>query len=268
MKSAEEDRQPRAAEVVGDDDPDRVLGAAALTPREDMRSPPAVPTTRRQRNVPQHREQRGEPDDDAEDRGRDVHADAEAEEERPGDPGAGAVVDVDEQALLRADAAGRERQQGREALHGEDEQRVVQARRHAERLEEEVDRGEAEDPRERLPRDDLADEAREVAEDRESLADALLEVLEPPERDHEQERADDEPDERDDQRLALVAERVAPVDLRQVGEDVEAGEDADRQRPGEDPGGDDACRRASRRSASRRASGRSSPRPGGGRGRA
>ena len=31
----------------------------------------------------------------------------------------------------------------------------------------------------------------------------------------------------DDRRLALVAERVAPVDLWQVGEDVEAGEDAD-----------------------------------------
>jgi hypothetical protein len=52
-------------------------------------------------------------------------------------------------------------------------------------------------------------------------------------------RADDEPDERDDQRLALVLERVAPVHLGQVREHAETGEDADRQRPGEDPGGDD-----------------------------
>src|SRR4029079_11494120 len=104
----------------------------------------------------------GEADDRGEDRRRDVHADAEAEEEGAGDPRACALIDVDEEALLRSDAAWSQGQQGREALDGEDEQGVVQARRHAERLEEEVDRGKAEDPGERLPRQDLADEALEV----------------------------------------------------------------------------------------------------------
>ena len=60
----------------------------------------------------EHQEEGDEADDDVRDRGRDVHADAEAEEQRPGDPGPGAVEDVDEQALLGADTARREREAG------------------------------------------------------------------------------------------------------------------------------------------------------------
>ena len=125
-KCAEEDGQPRPAEVIGDDDADRVRGRRSR-PREHTPSPPRGTTTRLQRSVPQHEKSAANPTTTFEDRRRDVHADAEAEQQRPGDPDAGAVEDVDEQALLGADAAGRERQQRREALHDEHEQRVVQA---------------------------------------------------------------------------------------------------------------------------------------------
>ena len=60
-------------------------GLRALRPREHTRSLPRGSKTSAPAERAEHREERGEPDDDVEDRRRDVHADAEAEQQRPGD---------------------------------------------------------------------------------------------------------------------------------------------------------------------------------------
>ena len=80
------------------------------------------------------------------------------------------VEDVDDERLLGADPAGRDRDERGEALGHLDEQHVPDRLLDPERVEEEPDRDEAKHPVARLPERDLAQVARPVAQHGEALA--------------------------------------------------------------------------------------------------
>ena len=79
----------------------------------------------------------------------------------------------DDQPLLRARAAGSRREERRQRVDDLHQQRVVQARVDAERLQEEVQAAEPEPPRDRLRNDDAPQEPWPVAQDREAERDPL-----------------------------------------------------------------------------------------------
>ena len=97
----------------------------------------------------------------------------------------------------------------------------------------------AEDPGQRLPRDDTREEAPRRVEDREAVPDLLLEIAHAARPDDDEQRDHGRPDDEDHDRRPWMVDRPAPVQRRQAGEDVERRKDSGEQRPDEHDGGDD-----------------------------
>ncbi len=114
---------------------------------------------------------RGEPEDDVDGGERQPHADAEGEQRRPRRLTA---ERVDEECLLRPDAAGADGNERGEALRGLDEQHVAERLVDAEGSEHEPDRREAEAPSRRAARTTTVRSQRAGrADDGECLADVV-----------------------------------------------------------------------------------------------
>src|SRR5205809_3939834 len=164
------------------------------------------------RPPPAHRAQhdgyRCEAENDVHDRGRDLHADAEAEQGSSRDPRS--PEDVDDEPLLCPDSAGREGEEGREALDGQYENRVADRSRHMECLQEEVDASGAQEPARGLPGHDAREEAQRLAEDGEPLPEPLPKLLPALDADHDKERDHRRPDEAHDEGRLRVLERPVP----------------------------------------------------------
>ena len=97
-----------------------------------------------------------------------------------------------QQRLLRARAAGGERQQGRDRAHDQHEQRVLDGRVHVEGLEQEVRRAEPAPPADELQERDAAQVQLREVQDREALSHAVPErphvLRDPAQQDHADER--------------------------------------------------------------------------------
>ena len=100
-------------------------------------------------------------------------------------PAGGAGEHLDQQRLLHAGALGRERHRRRDRVHAEHQQHVLHRAADVERLEQEPERGEAEQPAGELDREDLAEVAPAVEQDRQALAHARPERLQPDREDGE-----------------------------------------------------------------------------------
>ena len=87
-----------------------------------------------------------------------------------------AVEDEDDQALLRPRSARGRREERRERVDDQGEQRVVDRGVHLEGQQEVVDGRHPEHPRERLRHDDAGDEPARVVDDREAAHHALARV--------------------------------------------------------------------------------------------
>jgi hypothetical protein len=106
-------------------------------------------------------------------------------------------------------------------------------------MEIEEDRRQAQRPVRRIPCRHPAQVLQRIAEDLQALADALPELRDPPveESAHDQRDGEDEPS--DHERLRGVLEDPQPVDRREVGQHVAAGEHSGPQRPDQDGGRSD-----------------------------
>jgi len=170
---------------------------------------------------PQHRQDRSKPQKGVEDDQRHAHADAEAQQRRPGRL---AGERVEQERLLRADARRADRKQHSEALGYLDEDRVVQRRGHVEGPQEEEDHRQPQAPVGRLPDRDAAEVSRLVGEDPKAEPDAVPEadqLLREPE---EQQEHDQQNQADHDQGSPDVPEEPVEVERAQAREHRAAGE--------------------------------------------
>ncbi len=141
--------------------------------------------------------------------------------------------EIEQQALLCAGAARCDRQHRGHALRELHEQRVVDARGDMERAQHPVDAGQAEHPAQRLPGGDVQEVRRRVAEDRETLRDPCPERADVAGREDEPDADRDPEEQRRREADAGMLDEPAPVDARQARQGVQAGEDAELERPQE-----------------------------------
>ena len=169
---------------------------------------PARPSPRRGRAAladqalqvpgPEHDPEDDERDRHRPDRHRDLLADRVGEHRRV----RRAVERDDEQRLLGAGAARRERKRAGHRLHAHHQQHIVERSADPEGVEEQPERREAQHPPGRLPGDDLAQVPARLAEDRHALLQVSPERLHPAGEDRDQ--ADDaDPGDRDRQQQHL-----------------------------------------------------------------
>ena len=148
--------------------------------------------------------------------------------------GTAALEHEDDERLLGADPARRDRHERREALRHLHEEDVAEALVDAERAEEEPDRHEAERPVPGLPGGDPAQVLGPVTQHGEALADALLEVVDveacPEEADEPEDRQGGQQRERELQ----VGREEAEIESGQAAQRAGAGQHAERERVDED----------------------------------
>ena len=197
----------------------------------------ARPARRRQRfretNGAQREHDRREPGDDVRREQQQPHPDAERQQLGARDR---SREDVEEERLLGAEPARRQRQERRQARGHLDEQHVLDRLRDVERVEHEPDGHEAKRPVCRLPDRDRPEVGRRVAHDRERLPDAIPEVEHVPVDPHGE---DDEPDQQSgEQELGeeRTVEQPREVEAAQVGQLSDPGQLVERDRGPEEQG--------------------------------
>ena len=182
--------------------------------------------------VAESQEERREAEDHVGDDERQLHADAECDQRCA--PDAGAREDVDDESLLGADPAGRDGNEGREALGDLDQQHVPDRLGNPERIEEEPDRHEAKRPVACLPERDPVEVFGAVAENGEALPDVLLELVDVDPRPEVADRPEDRERDQQNGRELRVSHEEAEIETGEPAERVNAGQDAEGQRVRED----------------------------------